>query len=266
MKIYYNQNVWDAALERMRFIFDHEDNIYVSSSGGKDSVIVTELAIMVAKEKGRLPIDVCFLDQESEYQATVDYFRKLKNRPEVRLHWFQVPFNLNNATTLSDDSLWMRCWHEEDKDKWIRPHEPDAITDIGDLAGGKEIDFYQLCELMGDYVFGKDSRHVAIVGMRAQESLKRYILMSQKFDKPVYFDKTWASRAGNNAFRVYPIYDWGVSDVWKAIANNKWSYNELYDKMFKLGVPPRTDASIVNYPRNRHSRLKVLTTGRAKDV
>ena len=238
MKIYYNQNVWDAALERIRFIYDHEQNIYVSSSGGKDSVIMVELAIKVAKEKGRLPVDVCFLDQESEYQATIDYFRKLGQRPEVRLHWFQVPFNLNNVTTLRDDSLWMRCWHEDEKDKWIRPHEPNAITNMDDLIAGREIDFYQLCDLMGDYIFGKDSRYVALIGMRAQESLKRYILMNQKYNKPCYFDKTWASKGHReNTWKLYPIYDWCVSDVWKAISNNKWSYNEMYDKMFKLGIP-----------------------------
>jgi len=239
MKIYMNRTVLEEALDRIRFIYDHEENIYVSSSGGKDSAVCTELAIMVAREKGRLPVDVCFLDQESEYQATVDYFRKLEKRKEVRLHWFQVPFELNNATTMYDDNLWLKCWHEEEKEKWIRPHEPNAITDINALKKpNEELDFYQACDRMGDYVFGKDSRYVAIVGMRAQESIRRFILMNSKMEKPVYFDKPWASHgARENAYRLYPIYDWCVSDVWKFISNNKISYNEMYDKMFKMGVP-----------------------------
>lgn len=234
MKLYYNKSVWDAALDRIRYIYDNEENILVNSSGGKDSTVVTELAIMVAREKGRLPVDVAFCDQESEYQSTVDYFRKLEARKEVRLHWFQVPFALNNSTTLDDDNLWMRCWHPDEEKKWIRPHEPNAITDLSHLTN-KELDFYMVCDLMGDYIFGKDSRWVTLTGVRAQESFRRYILMHK--EKPVYRDITWASKGHRpDCFRCYPIYDWCVSDVWKAISNNKWMYNSMYDKMFQLGV------------------------------
>ena len=236
MKMYMNKTVWEEALDRIRFIFDNEENVMVNSSGGKDSTVVMELALIVAREKNRLPLHVAFLDQESEYQATVDYFRKLEARKEIKLHWFQVPFKLNNSTTLSDDNLWLSCWDESEKEKWIRPHEPNAIIDLSHLSN-KEMDFYQAMDLMGEHVFGKGAKFVNLVGIRAQESFRRYILMHK--EKPVYKNITWASKYTNNpnAFRAYPIYDWCVSDVWKAISNNKWAYNEMYDKMFKLGVP-----------------------------
>lgn len=238
MKIYMNRTVLEEALDRMRFIYDHEENIYVPSSGGKDSTVCTELAVMVAKEKGRLPVDVCFLDQESEYQATIDYFRKLEKRKEIRLHWFQVPFRLGNNTSLDDRNIWLHSWNPAEKDKWIREQEPNSIHDLGELQEGTDARFYHTLDLMGDYVFGKGSRYVAIVGMRAQESIRRFILMNSKMEKPVYFDKPWASHgARENTYRLYPIYDWCVSDVWKFISNNKFSYNEMYDKMFKMGVP-----------------------------
>ena len=57
-------------------------------------------------------------------------------------------------------------------------------------------------------------------------------------EKPVYKDITWASKGHRDGcFRCYPIYDWCVSDVWKAISNHRWLYNSMYDKMFQLGVP-----------------------------
>ncbi len=34
---YVNQNVYDATQERLQFLFEEFDNIYVSFSGGKDS-------------------------------------------------------------------------------------------------------------------------------------------------------------------------------------------------------------------------------------
>ena len=37
MKIYKNKNVYDAAIERLNFIFDEFDKICVSFSGGKDN-------------------------------------------------------------------------------------------------------------------------------------------------------------------------------------------------------------------------------------
>lgn len=236
VKVYNSKNVWDAALDRIRRIYDEFENVYIGSSGGKDSTIITELAIIVAKEKGRLPIDVCFCDQESEYQATVDYFRKIQNRPEIRLHWFQVPFQLNNSTTLSDDNLWMKCWNESEKDKWVRPHEPNAITDIGKPD---TIDFYEVCDYMGKYVFGEDSKFAVITGITAEESLNRYTLIHK--ENPVYKDMYYCSRMRNaeGCYRFYPIYDWKVYDVWHAIAKNKWLYNTTYDKMFQMGVSGR---------------------------
>jgi predicted phosphoadenosine phosphosulfate sulfurtransferase len=53
MKIYNKQNVYDAALERIRYIYDEFPNIIVAFSGGKDSTVILELSLIVAKEKNR---------------------------------------------------------------------------------------------------------------------------------------------------------------------------------------------------------------------
>lgn len=234
MRAYLNKTVFDASIERLTYIFQKEDNVVVFCSGGKDSTICVELSIIVAKALGKLPVKVAFLDQESEYQATVDYMRKLANRPEVELYWFQIPFKLFNSTSLENKNEWLMCWDEKEKDKWMRQKEPNAIT-VNTFGTDR---FKDLCERLGDYIFGKDSKHVAVVGMRASESLVRYVLMHK--EKPVYDDILWASkghREGSN--RVYPIYDWEQSDVWHAIATHHWSYNHLYDKMFQYGVPDK---------------------------
>jgi len=37
-------------------------------------------------------------------------------------------------------------------------------------------------------------------------------------------------------FTFYPIYDWNFGDVWKAIYDNDWLYNKLYDYQYQYGV------------------------------
>ena len=42
---YLKQNVYDALLERLDFIFREFDNIYISFSGGKDSGLLLNLLL-----------------------------------------------------------------------------------------------------------------------------------------------------------------------------------------------------------------------------
>lgn len=76
--MFYKENtVFDEALNRIRMIYDNFDDVVVSMSGGKDSAVLFNLTLMVAKEKNRLPVKVFWLDQEAEWQATVDYMSKV---------------------------------------------------------------------------------------------------------------------------------------------------------------------------------------------
>jgi predicted phosphoadenosine phosphosulfate sulfurtransferase len=88
----YNRkkNVYEAAKERMNYIFDNYENVIISFSGGKDSTITTYLANEVAKEKGR-KFYLFYLDQEIEYSSTIDFVDKLMKLPTVIPLWFQIP-------------------------------------------------------------------------------------------------------------------------------------------------------------------------------
>jgi hypothetical protein len=57
MKILPEKNVFDAALDRIRYLFDEFPNIVVGMSGGKDSTVAFELAMRVTRERGRLPLE-----------------------------------------------------------------------------------------------------------------------------------------------------------------------------------------------------------------
>ena len=68
MRIYLTQNVEEALYDRLNLIFDRFKNIIVSVSGGKDSTVLINATIKIAKTRGR-QIHLFFLDQEAEYRT-----------------------------------------------------------------------------------------------------------------------------------------------------------------------------------------------------
>jgi predicted phosphoadenosine phosphosulfate sulfurtransferase len=223
-----NHTVFAGALDRLRWLFDEFENIYISFSGGKDSTIVLELAIMVAREKGRLPVDVMFLDQEAEWDVVVSYVRRTMNRPEVRPHWLQVPFRLSNASSARQP--WLHCWEEGRDHEWIRPKEPNSIHD--NVYGVDR--FHDMFPAFTQCLFPA-SMAAGIAGVRCQESPARQkALTVAKTYKHVTWGRKYKHR---DQFVFYPIYDWVLTDVWKAIHDNGWDYCRLYDLMYQYGVP-----------------------------
>lgn len=228
MKLYSKQNVYEAGLERIRMLFDEFPHVAVGYSGGKDSTIIFNLCLQVAKEKNSLPLDVIFIDQEAEYSYTVEQVEKIMTMPEVNPMWFQMPIRIFNATSFSEHWLW--CWKVGDD--WIRPKHPISIKE--NITGTDR--FAKLFPAIAKtYYTGKKFCYIA--GVRAEESPTRYITLT---NKAKYKWITWGHNLNpkdEEHFTFYPIYDWSYTDVWKAIESNGWSYNKVYDLMYQHGVP-----------------------------
>lgn len=234
-------NVYEAALGRVRWLFDEFDgHVSVSCSGGKDSTVVVELAAQVARERGDGPLRVHFLDQEAEYQATVDYMRRLRDRPDIELEWFQIPFRLFNAASHADE--WSYCWDTDlSPDQWMRPKEPGAIA-VNDYLDGKGRVIDRFKPLLG--AMNERTGGAILTGMRCEESPTRRVFMTSM---PTYKWVTWASAGGKavkgkpaSCYLFHPIYDWSYRDVWKSINDGGWDYNDFYNGMFRHGVSLRS--------------------------
>jgi predicted phosphoadenosine phosphosulfate sulfurtransferase len=75
------------------------------------------------------------------------------------------------------------------------------------------------------------------VGIRADESLNRYRTIAT-FDKDTAQGKRWTTRIVEQAYNVYPIYDWRTEDIWRYHgANPDKRWNRVYDLMNMAGVP-----------------------------
>lgn len=227
MKIYKKNNVYEEAMGRIRMLFDEFPNVIVGFSGGKDSTVTLNLALQVAREKGRLPLKVAFLDQEAEWQATIDYVRLVAENPDIEMLWYQMPFKLFNAT--STEEQWLQCW--EPGAKWIRDKEPNAITE--NVYGSDR--FAELFTKIIGHDYPKEPA-IYLAGVRCEESPSRFVGLTHK---ALYKWITWGKILDKKKkhYTFYPLYDWSYTDIWKAIHDNGWDYCKLYDYMYMYGVP-----------------------------
>ena len=92
MKHFLGMDVFAAARLRLEEIFDSFERVYVSFSGGKDSGLVVQYALEIAREKGRLPLDVLHVDLEAWYAHTDAFVTRIMTRPDVRPCWVCLPF------------------------------------------------------------------------------------------------------------------------------------------------------------------------------
>jgi len=224
MKIYNKQNVYDAAIDRIRYLFDEFENVVVGFSGGKDSTVTFQLALKIAKEKNRLPLSVIFIDQEAEWDSAISYIRNIMSMPEVNPLWFQVPIQLFNAT--SSLSPWLYCW-EQDK-KWMRDKEEISIkTNTYGTDRFKHL-FDKI--IVSEF---KNEKTCLLGGVRCEESPQRLVGLTAAL---TYKEITYGKKIDRKHFIFYPLYDWSYKDIWKTIYDNNYEYCSLYDDMYRYGV------------------------------
>ena len=224
--LYSENNVFDEALNRIRMLFDNFPEITVCMSGGKDSTVLFNLSLMVAREKGRLPLKVFWLDQEAEWQHTVDYVESIMRMPEVEPLWFQIPFDFTNS--LSPNSNFLKVFDEAEKDKWIHP-KSDISIKVNPTPYNR---YHDLVKQIPAYITDKEC--AVLVGMRMAESPRRRMSITGSSGK--WHGLTWCTTPIGTTRKFWPIYDFSDDDVWTAIAKNHWKYNGVYDLMYRWGT------------------------------
>lgn len=226
IKVYSDQNVLEAAIERIETCFDRFDHVSVSFSGGKDSTTVFNLTYEVAKRLGRLPLRVNFYDEEAMHPPTIEYVERVRKLPGLDFRWYCLPFKHRNACSRKES--WWYCWNPEEKEKWVRDLPEGAITHIDGFKIGMSIpDVSKL-------VHSKLNKSVVVLtGIRADESVRRFRAISKRD-----VDNWITIRGGREGHRAHPIYDWTTEDVWFATNHFQWDYNRTYDLFMKAGVTP----------------------------
>lgn len=226
---YKETNVFDEALSRIRMLFDEHEDIIVCVSGGKDSTVLFQMTLMVAREKNRLPVKVFWLDQEAEWQHTVDYVDSIMRMPEVEPYWYQIPFDFTNS--LSPKSNFLKVFDESEKDKWVHQKSDISIKE----NPTKYNRFHDLVKYIPAAI--TDKKCAVLVGMRISESPVRKMAITTA--KSRWHGITWCTNEIGTTRKFWPLYDFTDDDIWTAIAKNKWEYNKIYDFLYRWGEVKR---------------------------
>ena len=241
MKKYLEKNVYEALQDRLKFIFDNFDNIYVSFSGGKDSGLLLNM-VLSYKRRNKIAkkIGVFHQDFEAQYQTTTDFVSRMfeNNLRDIEPYWVCLP--MGSRCAVSNYQMYWYPWDPDKEELWVRPMPkmPYIIN-----MDNNPFDFYRYKMVQEDlyaefgewYSRQKKGKTICLLGIRADESLNRYRAYAND-RKTIMQGNQWTTKMGENWWNAYPIYDWTTKDAWIANGKFDYDYNRIYDLFWKAGL------------------------------
>lgn len=240
-RVYKSKNVYDASIERLDFIFNNFDKVYLSFSGGKDSGVLLNLVLDYMKTNNitkKLGIQV--LDNEANYTYSLEFMHKIlqDNRDMLDIYWCCMPVTL--PCSVSSYEIDWQCWGIDDQHRWIRPMpDHDYVVNIDNHPFGEKfvpgMQYDHFWDMFAEW-YADGQRTANLIGIRTDESLNRYrAILNDR--KETLGGKLWTKKNTANVYNCYPIYDWRTDDIWTANAKFGWDYNKLYDVFYMAGIP-----------------------------
>ena len=237
MKEYLSQSVYEAALSRLEYVFYEFDQVLVAFSGGKDSGVLLNLAYDYAEETNQKEKLIMYhLDYEAQYQMTTDYVTETFEKfDDIQRYWLCLPIRAQSAVS-SFEYGWIP-FDPEKRELWVRgiPQSDYVVTECNVPFPFKKGEWdYTVQGNFTEWV-SKDKKTATLIGIRADESLNRFRAIKSNKKVNQYDQKNWITQE-NNIFKVYPIYDWEVEDIWVYNAKFNKPYNKLYDLYYQSGL------------------------------
>lgn len=233
-------DVYTEARQRIAWIFDNFERIYLSFSGGKDSGVLLNLALQHMEDTGETrKLGIQILDNEANYEHSLEFMHRMmrEHSDKLDIYWCCLPITL--PCTVSSYAVDWQCWGESDRDRWVRPMPADPyIVNIHNHPFSffrQNMNYEDFWNGFAEwYSQGKPCAN--LIGIRTAESLNRFrAIMNAR--KETLGGKMWTKRNTAHTYNVYPIYDWRTEDIWIANARFEWDYNKLYDIFYRAGIP-----------------------------
>lgn len=220
-------DVVEAANIRIKNVFKNGLPVYMSFSGGKDSLCLAQLVmnLIQAGEINPAQLTVQFIDEEAIFPCMdkkVREWRKKFMLMGVKFEWFCLEVKHYNCfNELSNDETFI-CWDRYKKDVWVR--QPPAFAIKSHPLLRPRVDAYQ------DFLPRAYSGGITITGIRTAESVQRLVSIAT------------ITQGGRNITRrhqIFPIYDWKDNDVWLYLYKEKVDIPEIYLFLWQSGTSRR---------------------------
>lgn len=239
MKKHLSENVYDASVNRVRYILNNFKKVYVSFSGGKDSGVMINIVIDELRKNypGR-KVGVMILDNEANYTLSLEFMHRIiqANLDVLEVFWCCLPITL--PCTVSSYEIDWQCWGTNDKHRWIRPmpkNEYIVNIDNHPFPFFKEnMGYQEFWDEFGEW-YSEGEACACLIGIRTHESLNRWRAIVNE-NKQTHGGHLWTKRNTDHCYNCYPIYDWTTDDIWVGNAKFGWDYNKLYDVFWKAGL------------------------------
>lgn len=220
-------DVVEAAKIRIRNVFRNGLPVYMSFSGGKDSLCLSQLVINLiqAGEINPEQLIVQFIDEEAIFPCIEEKVREWRKKfllIGAKFEWFCLEVKHYNCfNELSNDESFI-CWDRYKKDVWVRPQPSFAIHNHPLLR--PRVDTYQ------NFLHRICTGGITITGIRTAESIHRLQYVAA-------MTKTGKTMTGRH--QVFPIYDWTDNDVWLYLLREKVDIPEVYLFLWQSGTKKR---------------------------
>lgn len=218
-------NVVKAAEIRIKNVFGNRLPVYMSFSGGKDSLCMAQLVLNLIQQGQIDPsqLTVQYIDEEAIFpciEKTVMNWRKKFMLVGAKFEWFCLEVkHFNCFNELSNDETFI-CWDSEKQDVWVRQPPSFAIRSHPLLFPRK--DAYQ------DFLPRICSDGITITGIRTAESIQRLQNIAAM---------TKSGRNITNKKQIFPIYDWTNNDVWLYLKEQRVEIPDIYLYLWQSGIP-----------------------------
>lgn len=220
-------DVVEAAKIRIRNVFRNGLPVYMSFSGGKDSLCLSQLVmnLIQAGEINPAQLIVQFIDEEAIFPCIEEKVREWRKKfmlVGAKFEWFCLEVKHYNCfNELSNDETFI-CWDRYKKDVWVRQPPSFSIRNHPMLHARR--DAYQ------DFLPRAYADGITITGIRATESVQRLQSIAT------------VTRSGKNItkrLQIFPIYDWKDNDVWLYLLREKVDIPEIYLFLWQSGAGKR---------------------------